>query len=134
MTPGPQKNIRQAGPTFAEKAVAAWSPVPDWVEELAALADRHGIAGAGKRIGYSGSAVSTVISGKYGGDITRVEQMVRGALMAMKVDCPILGQIGRDRCLTEQKEEFRVTSAMRAQLFHACRNGCPHFRNKKDET
>ncbi len=130
MNRGPARNSKPAGPTFADKAAAAWSTVPDWVAELATLADREGLGGAEKRIGYSRSAISTVINGKYAGDLGRVEEMVRGALMAATVECPVLGEIGRDRCLSEQDEPFRATSAFRAQLYHACRSGCPHSRKK----
>ncbi len=130
MNRGPARNSRPNGPSFAEKASAAWRPMPDWIAELAALADREGLIGAEKRIGYSRSAVSVVLNGKYRGDLGRVEEMVRGALMAANVDCPVLGEIGRDRCLNEQNEPFRATSAFRAQLYHACRNGCPNARRK----
>ena len=133
MNRGPMKNSRPTGLTFAQKVLAAWGdPSPDWVTELARLADAEGLAGAAQRIGYSVSAVSTVISGKYAGDVDRVAEMVRGALMAETVDCPVLGEIGRDRCLTEQKEPFRATSRHRAQLFHACKI-CPNARQAKTE-
>lgn len=128
MNRGPVKNSRPAGKSFADKAIEAWgSPAPDWIEELAQLADAEGLAGAEKRIDYSRSAISQILANKYAGDIARVEQMVRGALMAVTVDCPVLGEIGRDRCLTEQKEPFRATSRHRAQLFHACKT-CPQRR------
>lgn len=132
MNRGPQKASRPAGATFSEKAALAWGePVPDWVGELARLADVEGLAGAGKRVGYSPSAISVVLSGKYKGDVDRVAEMVRGALMAETVDCPVLGEIGRDRCLTEQKEPFRATSRHRAQLFHACKT-CPNARRNNE--
>ncbi|MEI9410743.1 transcriptional regulator [Mesorhizobium salmacidum] len=128
MNRGPVKNTRPAGQTFADKARAAWgTPVPDWIEELARLADAEGLGGAEKRIDYSRSAISQILAFKYMGDLFRVEQMVRGALMALTVECPVLGEIGRDRCLTEQKEPFRATSRHRAQLFHACKT-CPQRR------
>ena len=139
MIRGPQGHSRSAGLSFTEKAAEAWSDlstgsgVPDWIAELALVADTEGLAGAERRIGYSRSAISTVLNRKYAGDIDRVEQMVRGALMAMTVECPVLGEIGRDRCLSEQHEPFRATSAFRAQLYHACRNGCPHARRKESQ-
>lgn len=128
MIRGPLKGSRPDGLTFCDKAaVAHGDPLPDWIAELAALADRDGLAGAGKRIGYSASAISTVINGKYVGDVGRVEEMVRGAVMAATVICPVLDEIGRDRCLSEQKEPFRATSRHRAQLYHACKS-CPNRR------
>ena len=131
MNRGPQKNSRPAG-LFTGKAKAGWgTPLPEWVAELARLADAEGLPGAEKRVGYSRSAISTVLSGKYKGDIERVAEMVQGALMALKVECPVLGQIGRDQCLTEQKEPFRATSRHRAQLFHACKT-CPNARRNNE--
>jgi hypothetical protein len=112
---------------FVSKAQTAWGdPLPDWIGELAKLADAEGLAGAAGRIGYSRSAISNVLAGKYPGDLGRISGMVRGALMSATVTCPVLGEIGRDRCLTEQREPFRATSAFRAQLYHACRGGCPY--------
>ncbi|SDA39439.1 hypothetical protein [Mesorhizobium qingshengii] len=128
MNRGPVKHSRPDGKSFVEKAIDAHgSPLPDWLGELAQLADSNDLGVAGARIGYSRSAVSQIISGKYPGDLGRVEQMVRGALMALTVECPVLGEIGRDQCLTEQKEPFRATSRHRAQLFHACKT-CPQRR------
>lgn len=126
MNRGPLQGSRPVGPSFADKARAAWGdPPPDWIVELANLADRDRLSGAAAVTGYSSSAVSTVISGKYAGDLSRIEAMVRGALMSETVECPVLGEIGRDQCLTEQKEPFRATSAHRARLFHACKT-CPN--------
>lgn len=81
--------------TYATKAGAAWGAVlPDWVAELAAYTDAHGTKLAAKAINYSPSAISMVLNHKVDKlDITRIEQMVRGALMGASVDCPV--QIGR---------------------------------------
>jgi len=134
MKPGPQSGTGAArngdSRTFAEKAAEAWGVVPDWIVELAAMADTSGLKGAAKAIGYTGGLVSGVLNNKYAGDVGAVEQRVRGALMGVVVDCPVLGEIGRDHCLQEQQTPFRATSAHRAQLFHACRNGCPNARPK----
>lgn len=120
---------------FLDKAMAAHEGAPpDWVMELARFADREGLGGAAARIEYSKAAVSTIINNKYNaGDLSRVETMVRGALMAEKVDCPVLNLIGRDHCLEEQEQGQRATNSMRAQLRHACRGTqtgtpCPHYR------
>lgn len=118
--------------TFTAKVARAWDVVPDWILELAASADRHGLKDAGASIHYSDGAVSQVLANKYRGDLARVEDAVRGALMGLNVECPVLGTIGRDRCLDEQKQPFRATSAFRAQLYHACRGGCPNARSKGD--
>ncbi len=131
MNRGPKPGTRPDR-SFVEKVHLAHGAEPaEWLLELARLADREGLGGAQKKIGYSRSALSNVINGKYGaGDLARVESMVRGALMEETVECPVLGTIGRDRCLTEQKEPFRATSRHRAQLYHACRGGCPNARKQ----
>jgi hypothetical protein len=105
--------------------------LPDWIECLAREADRTTGAAAGARIGYKGGSVVTgVCRGNYKGDWRAVEGRVRGALMGEEVVCPVLGEIGRNRCLDEQKKRHIGTSAVRTALFHACRSGCPHSRLK----
>lgn len=116
-------------PSFATIARAAWGEgAPDWVLVLAAESDRITAAAAAKRIGYSGGAVSSVLRAKYPGDLAAVEGSVRGALMGAVVECPVLGEIGRDQCLREQGMPRAATSAVRSRLYHACRSGCPHSR------
>jgi hypothetical protein len=118
---------------MVEKATEAWNgEVPDWVVELATIADRSGLKGASKAINYSTSAISTVISNRYAGDMARVEEKVRGALMGMTVVCPVLGEIGRDACLDHQKRPFAPTNSARTRLYHACRGGCPNSRIRKE--
>lgn len=130
MKRGPEQGSGRNGDdrSFALKAGLAWGETPDWVAELAAVADREGLKGAAKRIGYSPSAVSTVINARYPGDLPRVEEKVRGALMGAVVDCPALGEIGRDSCLDWQTKPFAATSSIRAAVFRACRAGCPHSK------
>lgn len=132
MNRGPAPGSIRADRTAAQKAEAAWGDVPDWVRELAALADREGLRGAEKRVGYSASAISTVINNRYRGDMVRVEESVRGALMGQTVACPVLGEIGRDQCLAWQKKPFAATSSVRVAVYRACRSGCPHSALKPE--
>ncbi len=129
MKRGPAAGGAASGATFAEKARARWGEAtPDWIVELAALADRQGLKAAGERIGYSGSALSMVLSGRYTGDLGRIEEAVRGALMGLVVACPALGEIGRDACLSWQRKPFAASSSIRVAVWRACRAGCPHSR------
>jgi len=115
-----------AGIDYVAKARATWGEeLPDWVLVLAQEMTRTSGAVTAKRINYSPAVLSNIISGTYRGNVARVEEVVRGALMGATVVCPVLGDIGRDRCLDEQKQPFRATSSLRARLFHACRK-CPH--------
>lgn len=123
MTRGPGKTKPDV--SMVERAQAAWGIAPDWIQALAEACDATSQTVVAARIGYSASTISECIANKYRGDVGRVAEKVGGALLKTVVDCPILGEIGRDRCLDEQRQEFRATSAMRAQLYHACRSGCP---------
>jgi hypothetical protein len=119
---------------FALKAAEAWEGTPpEWVAELAAYADLHGAKAAGKAIGYSNSAVSVVLNRaptieKF--DLVRIEQSVRGALMGAVVICPVKGEMTRDVCLGWQARPYALTSSARAEMYRACRSGCPHSRIK----
>ncbi|MAA97797.1 MAG: transcriptional regulator [Stappia sp.] len=117
--------------SMVDKARVAWGgSAPDWVRELAGLADREGLSGAAVRIGYSPATTSQVINGKYRGDLCKVEERVRGALMGLSVDCPVLGDLSRDQCLNWQKKPYAPTSAHRVRMHRACRANCPHSRIK----
>lgn len=120
-----------SGLTMMEKANAAWGGnAPEWVGELAGMAEREGLNACATRLGYSSATISQTISNKYQGDLSKVEAKVRGALMGETVLCPILGEIGRDRCLNWQAKPRAYTNAIRSKLYHACRDGCQHSRLK----
>jgi hypothetical protein len=110
-------------------AKAAWGDeMPAWVEALAREASQTTSAAASERIGYSGAVVSSVLANKYKGRLDKVEARVRGALMGETVNCPVLGDIARDRCLDEQKCGFSTSSSVRARIYRACRAGCQNSR------
>jgi len=95
---------------------------------LAKACDATSQARAAKEIRYSPALVSTVLNRRYTGDLTRVEAAVRGAFMAERVACPVLGEIPTQRCLEEQRRPFMNTNHERIRLYRACRSGCPHSR------
>lgn len=118
--------------TMQQKAEAGWKgAAPDWVQELANMAEARGLKACASRLDYSITVISQTISNKYKGDLTKVEQKVRGALMEETVACPVLGEIGKDACLVWQAKPRAITSAIRAAVYRACRNGCPHSRLKE---
>lgn len=112
------------------KARAAWGdPPPDWIVALAEACNATTQSAVGKKIGYSGSTVSQVLSDTYrNGDMVRIESVIRGALMAENVLCPVLQAIGRDVCLSWQKRPFSTASANAVRMYQACRDNCPHSR------
>ncbi|MBK1625220.1 transcriptional regulator [Afifella marina] len=131
MNRGPVSGNQKAD--FVARARIAWGEPPDWVVTLAEEATRTTGAAAARRINYSPATLSQVISNTYRGDLGRVQEMVEGALMASTVDCPVLGEIGRDRCLDEQARPFAATSTHRAQLYHWCAGRCPHSKQHKGD-
>ncbi|MBD8890921.1 transcriptional regulator [Roseibium litorale] len=117
--------------SMREKTAVAWgAAVPDWVSELAEMAELQGLNACAARLGYSPAVISQTLGNKYRGDMTKVEDKVRGALMGATVRCPVLGEIGRDTCLNWQGKPRAVTNAIRTQVYHACRKNCPHSRLK----
>ena len=102
-----------------------------WLDELRRHRDTHGGKKTAEVIGYSGTVVSQVLSGSYKGDLTAVQQKVEGALMGLTVDCPVIGEIPRNRCLEYQRQPFSATNPMRVRLSKACQT-CPHRRGGKD--
>lgn len=133
--PGTARNIDER--SFLEKAQSGWDgDLPDWVSVLASHADAHSLKVTGDAIGYSHSLVSNVIAGKYRGDLGRVKERVRGALMGLTVECPGTGEpMPRHTCLDWQKKPFEATSQQRCRMYRACRGGCPNFlpKGKSDE-
>ncbi|CDO60838.1 hypothetical protein BN1012_Phect2625 [Candidatus Phaeomarinobacter ectocarpi] len=118
--------------TKLNKARKAWGgDAPDWVEALAEQVDagpsQNQIA---KALDLSAGIVSQVLSNTYKGRMDRIEQRVRGKFMGEKLECPVLGEIGRDQCAREQKKDLTFESPIRPRLHRACRSGCPHSRIK----
>lgn len=104
----------------------------DWIDELRAECERTSQSAAAQKIGYSVAVVNRVIRGVYKGDLARVEQAVRGALMGATVDCPVVGEIPRHRCIDHQRraKDKAATNPMRVQLAKACQH-CPQSYQSK---
>lgn len=116
-------------PDNIARAEIAWGEtMPDWVHVLAEACNMESQAAVAKRIGYSGSTVNQVLANTYAGDLDRLEQIVRGALMAETVICPRLGETSRDVCLGWQRRPFSTASSNAVAMYQACRSGCPHSR------
>jgi hypothetical protein len=120
-----------------DRARAAWGEsIPAWIETLAREADRTSQSKVAQALGYSASAVSQVLAAKYQGDLRAVEQAVLGAFAGLVVECPVLGEISRARCITEQRQPLRATQPGRPALWRACRGigrpRCPHSRIEEE--
>ncbi len=112
-------------------AEAAWgNDLDDWIVVLATACDNKSQNMIAKKMGYSGSVVSSVINRTYKGDYKAVEKATRGCFMAETLECPVLGELKLHICLGHQKRAVNLnpTSGMRVQLAKACRSGCVHAR------
>lgn len=98
-----------------------------WMDALRQAACSDGQAAVARRIGYSPTVVSQVLSGKYQGDLRRVQRAVEGALLHATVDCPVLGDLPLQRCIEHQRGPKRFTNPMRVALSRACPT-CPNRR------
>ncbi|MEJ1358305.1 MAG: XRE family transcriptional regulator [Candidatus Sedimenticola sp. (ex Thyasira tokunagai)] len=104
----------------------------DWIEALRQEAKRTSQAAAAARIGYSPAVVNTVLKGTYKADLASVEEAVRGAIMGATIDCPVIGEIPRNRCIDHQRRSgsFAATNPLRVQLHRSC-PACPKRRDRK---
>ncbi len=100
----------------------------DWLDTLADEARRSSQARVAAKIGYSPGVVNQVLGGTYKGDLTAVQKAVEGAFMDGTVECPVMGTLAGNKCLTIQRRKFAGTNPQRVQLWRACRSGCPSSR------
>lgn len=112
-----------------ERARAAWgAKTPDWIVALAGECDRSSQGRVARRLGISAAVVNQVLGGAYKGRLDRVEARVRGEFMGATVQCPVLGEISRRDCISNQTLKFRPTNPLRVAL----RKACPVCPNRED--
>lgn len=118
---GPGKNLAAAQ--------AGWTDgLPDWVETLARACDGSSQSTVATKLGLSPSAVNSVVRGRYPASTDRIEQLVRGHLLAAVVACPVLGDLQTDLCAEWQGRAARPpASAFHRRMAEGCR-ACPHSR------
>lgn len=115
-----------------DKARAAWGDaLPDWVLALARECDTTSQSKAAKRLGYSAGAISTILAGKYRASMESIERSVRAKVMAERVACPVLGELGLTECGQWQArvEDFVGVNMIHVRMFKACPK-CAHFQKK----
>ncbi len=111
------------------RARTAWGAgIPDWVVALATECDRTSQAATAKRLGKSGALVSQVLANIYPADLSTIEQIIRGVLMAETLTCPVVGDLASDSCLTHQRAPWAPHNPQRIVFFIAGQN-CPNSRN-----
>lgn len=73
-----------------------------------------------KMLGYSTATVSQVLGGCYQGALDKVLSRVEEVFGKRIVPCPVLGDIGFTRCVTERRTPFSTANPLRVQLYRAC--------------
>lgn len=99
--------------------------MPDWLEMLqaAVTADPRGITGVAERIGYSRTAVSLALAGRYANPEHIAHAVVN---MLQAVACPFLGQaIAPDACRRFSTRSYIAITAADVPHWRACRK-CSH--------
>jgi hypothetical protein len=116
------------GGNYETRARMRWGDdCPDWVLVLARTADSVASqTELGKKLNVSPASISAVIGKTYPGKLDAIEAKVKGALMSATVTCPVMGEIGRDVCAENQCMPFTAANPTRAQIWRACRAGCPN--------
>ena len=101
----------------------------DWHQELQRVAEKLSRRQLAARLDCSTAMVSQVVNGKYAAHrIESFREKFEGAFMGYCVECPVVGELARDKCVAFQNREFCATNPTRVQLYHACRSGCEHSR------
>lgn len=122
--------------SHSDKARRAWENAPDWVLALGAACDDASQNKVAHRLGVSASLVSGVLSASYAGDMARIEDLVRGTFMREQLDCPVLGEIGKQVCRKWRAKaaQFSSANALNITMYRAC-NRCPiHRKEGSDAT
>lgn len=115
-----------------EIARAAWGDeLPDWVQRLAEECAATSQTRVAARLGRSAAMVSAVLRCKYQGDMTAVEEIVRGVYFRATVLCPALGEISTAICRDwmSKARTYSNDTSQRVRMYRACR-ACPRFRKE----
>ena len=92
----------------------------DRMQLLIKVVRAHGQAAVARATGYSDSAVSQAMHGKYRGSLENMLQRVEEVYGSGTVLCPVMGEISIQRCASEKRKPFAATSPQRVRLFRAC--------------
>jgi transcriptional regulator with XRE-family HTH domain len=74
-----------------------------------------------RRLGYSPTAISQALSGKYAGSLEHLLARVIEVYGNRQVDCPVLGVIMLGRCAEERKRPFSASNPVRVRLWQQCK-------------
>jgi len=107
--------------------------LPDWVAALAEACDRESQNKVARQMGRSASLVSNILRNRYPADTSIIEDIVRGTFMSENVDCPVLGEIGKQVCRKwrSKARQFENVNSQQVTMYRAC-NRCPLHNGDND--
>ena len=100
---------------------------PRWLLLLRAEANKTSIGLASQRVGYSRTAISQALAGKYPGDLAKLERKVLAALeLPMAVACPYLSlNLPTTMCREFSLKRAPTHNPVAMQHWRACQQ-CEH--------
>ena len=102
-----------------------------WLAALREEAEKTSKAEAGKKIGYSRTAVSLALAGKYRGGTEKLAAAVLKNLVG-RVACPFYGtDISADKCDEHSRRPMSTSSPHDLKLWRACQ-GCKANQGGQD--
>ena len=101
-----------------------------WMRALHSAIAERGLTAVARQLGVSPSMISQAAKGVYKGNIARLQTLVEGSLLTETVSCPVLGDLAKHKCLQHQERPiaFATANPIKAQLYRACRAGCPYSK------
>lgn len=105
-----------------------------WMNALRDAIAEHGLTAIARQLGVSPSMISQAAKGTYKGNIARLQTLVEGSLLTETVSCPVLGDLPKHKCQQHQDRPrpFATANPLKAQLYRACRSGCPYSKLAKE--
>lgn len=116
-------------------AEEAWgTPLPDWVRVLALACARSSQVAVAKELGRSPAVVSQVLRKRYGAEMDRFEERVRGLYLDGRLMCPALGELPTNECQDwrDKARSFAVGNPLRVRMFRSCAS-CPRNQKESEE-
>lgn len=107
--------------------------LPDWVAALARACDETSQNKVAVKMERSATLVSNILRNRYPADTSIVEDLVRGHFMREVVDCPALGEIGKQVCRRWRGKaaQFENVNSLSVSMYRAC-NRCPIHKGADD--
>ncbi len=99
----------------------------DRLEMARKAVEDHGQSEVARRIGRSPSALSQVLSGKYGGNPEIILELIEAEFSATTILCPVMGEVHLSDCLEARRRAempFFPSSSQAAELHRLC----PHCK------